>query len=57
MDQQTARAELDELSIDDAEWSVGVCATYAAECRKLRKPPKNAHLWLRKRMFTNFPAR
>ena len=28
---------------------------YASECGKLRKSPKNAQIWLRKRMFTNFP--
>jgi hypothetical protein len=55
MDQQAARAELDALSIDDAEWAVGACPAYAAECGRLRKPPKNAHIWLRKGMFRNFP--
>jgi len=55
MDQQGARAELDELSLEDAEWALSVCPAYAVECGKLRKPPKNAHIWLRKRMFTNFP--
>lgn len=54
MDQLAARAALDALAIGDAEWAVSVCPLYATECRKLRKPPKNAHIWLRKRMFTNF---
>jgi hypothetical protein len=55
MDQQEARAELDELSIEDAEWAVSVCSAYDAERRKLRKQPKNAHIWLRKGMFRNYP--
>lgn len=54
MDQQAARQALDQLSVNDAEWAVSVCPAYDAECRKLKKPPKNAHLWLRKGMFRNF---
>lgn len=54
MDQQAARAELDELSLDDAEWAVGVLPALKEELRKLGRPPKNAHIWLRKAMFRNF---
>lgn len=54
MDQVTARTEFDGVPLADAEWAVSVCAAYAAECRKLGKPPKNAHLWLKKAMFKNF---
>lgn len=55
MDQQAAREEFDRLPLDDAEWAVTASDLYDGECRRLRKPPKNAHLWLRKRMFANFP--
>lgn len=55
MDQQAAREEFDRLSLADAEWAVNASELYDVHCRKLRKPPKNAHLWLRKRMFGNFP--
>lgn len=55
MDQQAARDEFEHLAVDAGEWAVSVCPLYDAECRKLRKPPKNAHIWLRKEMFRNFP--
>jgi len=55
MDQQAARDEFEQLAVDDAEWAVSVCGQFDVECRKLRKPPKNAHIWLRKEMFKNFP--
>lgn len=55
MDQGMARTEFDRLSADDAEWAVSVCPAYAAGCTKLRKSPRNAHLWLRKEMFRNYP--
>jgi hypothetical protein len=56
MDQQAAREELDALSIDDAEWAVSVIPELKAELRQLKdRAPKNAHLWLRKGMFRNFP--
>lgn len=54
MDQQAARSQFDHLSVDEAEWSVSSALGYAEECRKLKKPPKNAHIWLRKGMFKNF---
>jgi hypothetical protein len=56
MDQQAAREELDALSIEDAEWAVSVTGALKDELRKARdRPPKNAHIWLRKGMFRNFP--
>lgn len=55
MDQRATREEFERMPVDDAEWAVSVCPFYDAECRKLRKPPKNAHIWLRKAMFKNFP--
>lgn len=56
MDQQAAKAELDELSLDDAEWAVSVLPALKDELRKAKdRPPKNAHIWLRKAMFRNFP--
>ena len=56
MDQQAARDELDELSLDDAEWAVSVLSALKEELRKAKdRPPKNAHIWLRKGMFRNFP--
>lgn len=56
MDQAEARAELDALSIEDAEWAVSVVPGLKEELRKAKdRPPKNAHLWLRKAMFKNFP--
>jgi hypothetical protein len=55
MDQQAAREEFFQLALDDAEWAVSSAQPYGAECSKLRKPPKNAHIWLRKAMFKNFP--
>jgi hypothetical protein len=55
MDQQVARQDFDGIDLNDAEWAVSVAPAYATECVKLRKPPKNAHLWLRKGMFKNFP--
>lgn len=55
MDQQLARDALDAMSIDDAEWAVSVVPAYKADIAKARKPPKNAHLWLRKQMFRNYP--
>lgn len=58
MDQQAARDELDALSIDDAEWAISVLPDLKAELRKAsNRPPKNAHLWLRKGMFRNFTRR
>lgn len=54
MDQQAARQEFDQLSVDEAEWAVSSGLSYGEECRKLKKPPKNAHIWLRKGMFKNF---
>jgi hypothetical protein len=58
MDQQLAQAELDTLSIDDAEWAVSVLPDLKEELRKAQnRPPKNAHLWLRKGMFRNFARR
>jgi hypothetical protein len=55
MDQQAAGDEFNRLALSDAEWAVAASGLYDTDCRKLRKPPKNAHLWLRKRMFGNFP--
>lgn len=55
MDQQATETEFQHLSVDDAEWAVGAAPLFEAECRKLKKPPKNAHIWLRKAMFRNFP--
>jgi hypothetical protein len=55
MDQVEARREFDGLTFDDAEWAVSSALPYASECAKLRRPPKNAHLWLRKAMFWNIP--
>lgn len=55
MDQQAGRGEFEHLSLDDAEWAVTAATPYGAECTKLRKPPKNVHIWLRKAMFKNFP--
>lgn len=55
MDQQAAREEFDELSVDDAEWAVSVLLALKDELRATKRPPKNAHLWLRKGMFRNFP--
>lgn len=56
MHQRLAREELDALSLDDAEWAVSVVPALAAELAKPKAPPpRNAHLWLRKRMFENFP--
>lgn len=55
MDQQAAREEFDELSVDDAEWAVSVLLTLKDELRSHKRPPKNAHIWLRKGMFRNFP--
>jgi hypothetical protein len=58
MDQQAAREELDALSIEDAEWAISVLPDLKAELRKAsNRPPKNAHLWLRKGMFRNFARR
>jgi hypothetical protein len=55
MDQGLAREELDALGINDAEWAVSVLPALKSELAKLRdRPPKNAHLWLRKRLFENF---
>jgi hypothetical protein len=49
------RAELDALSIEDAEWAISSAPHYGEELRKAKQErPKNAHLWLRKRMFENF---
>ncbi len=56
MDQHLAREELDALSLDEAEWATSVLGLLRTELAKLRdRPPKNAHLWLRKRLFENFP--
>lgn len=55
MDQQAGKAEFEQLSLEDAEWAVGAASPYGIECGKLRKPPKNVHIWLRKAMFKNFP--
>lgn len=54
MDQDAAREEFDRLSADDAEWAAEALGHYRAEIAKLKKPPKNAHLWLRKGMFRNY---
>ena len=55
MDQNLAREELDALSLDEAEWATSVLPALSAELHKLRdRAPKNAHLWLRKRLFENF---
>ena len=56
MDQQAARQELEALSIEDAEWAASVLPQLKTELKKAGgRPPKNAHLWLRKAMFRNFP--
>lgn len=56
MDQHEARDALDSLSFDDAEWAVSVLPALKEELRKAHdRPPKNAHIWLRKAMFRNFP--
>ncbi|WP_354132781.1 hypothetical protein [Bradyrhizobium sp. RT9a] len=55
MPQDDARNALDALPIDETEWAISSAPLYAAECRKLSKAPKNAHTWLRKAMFKNFP--
>jgi hypothetical protein len=56
MDQLAARIEFDRLSVDDAEWAVSVLPSLKEELRKPKSPPpRNAHLWLRKAMFKNFP--
>lgn len=56
MDQGLARDELDALCLDDAEWAVSVLPQLAEELKKPKAPPpRNAHLWLRKGMFKNFP--
>jgi hypothetical protein len=55
MDQRAARDAFDELSIDDAEWAADVLGAYRADIQKLRRPPKNAHLWLGKGMWRNYP--
>lgn len=55
MPQDDARDALDALPVDDAEWAISSAPHYAAECRKLSKAPKNAHTWLKKAMFKNFP--
>lgn len=57
MDQQAAREEFDGLSLDDAEWAVSVLMPLKEELKKLGRPAKNAHLWLKKAMFRNFPRR
>jgi hypothetical protein len=55
LDPVLTRSELDALSVDDAEWAISSAPHYAAELRKAKQArPKNAHLWLRKRMFENF---
>ncbi|WP_168204662.1 MarR family transcriptional regulator [Tardiphaga sp. vice304] len=55
LDPGPAREELDALSVEDAEWAISSAPHYAAELRKAgQQRPKNAHLWLRKRMFENF---
>lgn len=56
MDQQAAREEFGRLSLDDAEWAVSVLPQLREELAKPKAPPpKNAHIWLRKGMFKNFP--
>ncbi len=56
MDQQLAREELDALPLEDAEWAVSVLPQLSAELGKPKAPPpRNAHLFLRKRLFENFP--
>lgn len=55
MDQREARDELDALTLDDAEWAVSVLPALKEDLRKARdRPPKNAHIWLKKGMFRNF---
>jgi hypothetical protein len=56
MDKHAAREELDALSLEDAEWAASVLGLLTVELAKARdRPPKNAHIWLRKRLFENFP--
>jgi hypothetical protein len=55
MDQGAAREEFWHLSIDDAEWAVSVLPTLKEDLRKAARAPKNAHIWLRKGMFRNYP--
>jgi hypothetical protein len=56
MDQQAARAEFNSLALLDAEWAVSVLPALKAELKKAGdRAPKNAHIWLRKGMFENFP--
>ncbi|MGA7072116.1 helix-turn-helix domain-containing protein, partial [Bradyrhizobium sp.] len=55
MDQDAAKAEFLKLSLEHCAWAVAAAPGYEAECRKIGKPPKNAHLWLRKGMFRNLP--
>lgn len=53
MDQDLAKLEFLKLALDHCDWAIGAAPAYAAECQKLKKPPKNAHIWLRKGMFKN----
>lgn len=56
MDQGLAREELDALPLDDAEWACSVLPALRKELEGPKAPPpRNAHLWLKKAMFKNFP--
>jgi hypothetical protein len=55
MDQEALWSALDELAIDDAEWAAEAIGGYRIELSELKKPPKNAHLWVAKGMFRNYP--
>lgn len=55
MDQQAAKGEFDQLSIDAAEWAVGSLVQLKVDLARDKVAGKAAHLWLRKEMFKNYP--
>jgi len=56
MNRAKALAAWRPLGADDQPWAAAAAPAYAAELDRLKRRPVDAHRWLERRMFENFPG-